>query len=150
MKLLAVYTLATIISFNLNVSASGQELTGDKMIVQAMASGEEQKIDFVEVSDLKVVRILSDDTFGLPHQKLVVKLSSGEEFRVISNMDLCEKFKVNVGDSVDLAGEFIAKPGHLASFIHWVHPDPHRTRKSGHVRVNGVEKCGPNQPNPNK
>ena len=109
----------------------------DSQIVQAVKNRKD--VNFVAGADMLVKELLPDDQNGLPHQKWVVQLSSGQLVQAISNLDMCPKIPVKVGDKVGLGGQFIwTKDGGL---VHWMHGDPKGLRPNGYVELDGKVYC---------
>lgn len=111
--------------------------TPDYALLKAL--NERKQVSFIEGSELKVVKLLPDDTSGLRHQKWTVKLSDGRTLQAIYNLDMCERVPVKLGDSVAMGGQFIwTKQGGI---LHWLHRDPKRLRPDGYVHLNGKFFC---------
>lgn len=105
----------------------------------AQAEANRKNADFVQGSDMVVTQLLPDDTQGRPHQKFVVRLSTGDQIVAISNLDMCERVPVRVGDRVGLGGQFIwTKQGGI---IHWLHHDPRGSRPNGFIAYGGRIYC---------
>ena len=112
-------------------------VNSDSALVQALNS--KRNVTYLEAANLVVVELLPDDTSGREHQKFVTKLSTGQTVQIISNLDMCQKIPVRVGDVVSVGGEFIwTKFGGL---VHWVHYDPRKIRKDGYILYNGNLYC---------
>lgn len=95
--------------------------------------------DYVQGRGMTVVQLLPDDNQGRPHQKFVVRLSTGQMIVAISNLDMCPHVPVQVGDLVGLGGQFIwTKDGGI---IHWLHHDPRGNRPDGYIEHRGQTYC---------
>lgn len=84
-----------------------------------------------------VIKILADDNKGARHQKLIVKLASGQTVLIAHNIDLARRINsINIGDSIEFYGEYEwnAKGG----IVHWTHHDPAGRHKDGWLKHNGV------------
>jgi hypothetical protein len=99
-------------------------------------------VDFVEAANVTVVKILPDDTQGLPHQKWVIQLSSGAKVNAVYNSDMGARIPVKIGDKMALGGQF--KMTEIGPLIHWLHYDPRGQRPDGYVELNGVRYGGKN------
>jgi hypothetical protein len=83
-----------------------------------------------------VERILRDDTSGLPHQRFIVRLASGQTVLVEHNVDVAPRIdNIQTGDAVNFFGEYIWND--QGGLIHWTHHDPAGRHVGGWVEVNG-------------
>ena len=114
------------------------DVSGDTALVQAVTN--QKRVNFLEADGLIVSKILADDTKGSPHQKFNVQLSNGRVITIVSNLDMCEKIPVKIGDVVDAGGQFIPT-GKASGILHWVHKDPRKTRPDGYVELNNQVYC---------
>lgn len=72
----------------------------------------------------EVVRILSDDTKGLRHQRFILRLASGQTLLIAHNIYIALRIdSLDLGDTIAFKGvyEWNDKGG----VIHWSHHDPH-------------------------
>lgn len=121
------------------VTKPGQQVaTGDAALVQADTA--QKQVSFVSAKGLIVSELLKDDTSGSPHQKFNVKLSNGRVIMIVSNLDMCEKVPVQVGDVVSAGGQFIPT-GHASGLLHWTHKDPRKQRPDGFIELKGHVYC---------
>lgn len=105
----------------------------------AQAVQNRRRAHFVQGVDLVVTRLLPDDNQGLKHQKFMVRIGNGIQVMIVSNLELCKRVPVRVGDVVSAAGEFIwTKNGGL---LHWVHSDPRGLRPNGFIQHAGQTYC---------
>lgn len=116
----------------------GQIAAGDATLVQAVQN--QKGVNFLTAKGLQVTQLLKDDTSGLPHQKFNVKLSNGRVVMIVSNLDMCEKVPVQVGDTVSVGGQFIAT-GKASGLVHWTHKDPRKKRPDGFIELGGHIFC---------
>lgn len=112
----------------------------DNQIVNAMNS--QRRTRFVEGKNLVVTQLLPDDTSGSQHQKFVVRLSNNKTIQIISNLDMCPKVPVRVGDQAGVGGEYI--PTGNSGLVHWVHWDPRGSRPDGYIELGGQIFCKKN------
>jgi hypothetical protein len=83
-----------------------------------------------------VVKILSDDTDGSPHQRFIVRLSSGQTLLLSHNIDLAPRIdSLREGDMVDFYGEYEWNP--KGGVIHWTHHDPQGHHPAGWIKHDG-------------
>lgn len=116
---------------------------GQQALADAQASG--QGVNFIEVTDVTVVRTLPDDTQGLQHQKWVVALDNGSQVLVVYNIDICDRVPVQIGQKQSIGGQYIWDRG--GGLLHWVHADPRQKRPDGYVDVDGVRYGAVTHPN---
>src|SRR5215213_5791145 len=82
----------------------------------------------------RVVRVLADDREGARHERFLVRID-GVSVLVAHNLDLAPRVPLQVGDSVQLRGEYEwnAKDG----ITHWTHPAPDGRPDAGWIRHEG-------------
>lgn len=107
---------------------------GQQELIAAQESN--RGVNFVEVKDVKVVRLLKDDLFGSKHQKWVVQLANGREVAAVYNIDVTPRIPLKVGDLISMGGQYIYDRG--GGLIHWLHEDRRARRPNGYVELNGV------------
>lgn len=122
---------------NFDQSSEQNLAADDSQLVQAMEN--KRRVNFVEGSNMTVVKILPDDNSGLTHQKWIVKLSNGKLLQAVYNTDMCPHVPLQVGDVVAMGGMFLWTG--QGGLIHWLHHDPRGTRPDGYVMVNGTYYC---------
>jgi hypothetical protein len=84
----------------------------------------------------RVIKILADDTKGSRHQKIILKLASGQTLLVAHNIDLAPRLsEVQVGESVAFYGEY--EWNKLGGVVHWTHHDPAGRHISGWLEYRG-------------
>lgn len=83
-----------------------------------------------------VSRLLSDDREGSPHQRFVVRTTSGLTVLVSHNLDLAQRLDgLRVGDMVSLYGEY--EWNDQGGVMHWTHNDPDGHHAAGYINWNG-------------
>ena len=83
-----------------------------------------------------VSRILSDDRSGLPHQRFILRLSSGRTILIEHNIDIAPRIDdLKVGDSVSFSGEYVWND--QGGLVHWTHHDPAGKHPAGWLKHNG-------------
>ena len=107
---------------------------GQEQIAEAQNS--RRGINFVVVNNVRVTRLLPDDTKGSRHQKWFFQIANGSEIMGVYNIDLGERIPLNEGDTINLAGQYIWDRS--GGVLHWLHADPAGRRHDGYVEVNGV------------
>lgn len=112
--------------------------SGDSQLVQAVNN--HKNVNFVEGSGMVVTQLLPEDHSGSPHQLWMVKLSNGQSIQAVSNLDMCQKIPLQVGDKVGMGGQFIWTK-EKRGLIHWLHRDPKGSRPDGYVTLNGTTYC---------
>lgn len=107
---------------------------GQRDIIAAQAAG--RGVNYLEVHDVQVSRLLPDDMQGRRHQKWIVRLANGASLLAVYNSDMGDRVPLKVGDTVSMGGQYIWDKG--GGLIHWLHEDPKHRRPDGWVEVNGV------------
>ena len=83
-----------------------------------------------------VERILRDDTSGLPHQRFIVRLASGQTVLIEHNIDVAPRIDgLKVGDEVSFQGEYVWNE--QGGLVHWTHHDPARRHPGGWIERMG-------------
>jgi len=83
-----------------------------------------------------VTRILQDDNAGLPHQRFILKLGSGQTVLIEHNTDVAPRIDdLRTGDAVSFAGEYIWNP--QGGLVHWTHHDPAGRHQAGWLKHGG-------------
>ena len=80
----------------------------------------------------RVLRVLSDDREGSPHERFLVRVEGGTSVLVAHNLDLAPRVPVAPGDSIELRGEYEWNP--KGGVIHWTHRDPSGRHAAGWIR----------------
>jgi hypothetical protein len=108
---------------------------GQAQLAAAVDAG--RGLNFVEVKNVTVVKILPDDTQGRKHQKWIFALDNGRQVMAVYNSDFSdERIPVQVGQKMSLGGQFIWDRG--GGLLHWLHADPKNRRPDGYVEIGGV------------
>lgn len=97
----------------------------------------EQQARDVQVEGEGVVdRILSDDKSGSPHQRFIVRLTSGQTVLIEHNTELAPRIAdLKEGDTVSFYGEYVWNS--QGGIVHWTHHDPAGRHEAGWVRHYG-------------
>ncbi|OHD97489.1 MAG: hypothetical protein A3J26_08965, partial [Sulfurimonas sp. RIFCSPLOWO2_02_FULL_36_28] len=83
-----------------------------------------------------VIKILPDDNQGSKHQKLVIKLASGQTVLIAHNIDLAPRVSsIRQGDMIQFYGEY--EWNEKGGVIHWTHHDPNGSHVAGWLKHNG-------------
>jgi Protein of unknown function (DUF3465) len=84
-----------------------------------------------------VIRILPDDLHGIPHQRFILRLSSGQTILISHNINLAHRVDaLREGDMVEFFGEY--EWNSKGGVVHWTHHDPDGLHKGGWLKHNGV------------
>jgi len=84
-----------------------------------------------------VIRILNDDNKGSRHQKIILKLSSGQTVLIAHNIDLAPRINsISKGDQVQFYGEY--EWNKKGGVVHWTHHDPKGRHVGGWLKHNGT------------
>ena len=87
--------------------------------------------EWIEDSGI-VVRLLPDDDDDDPHQRFVIRLSSGQTLLVAHNIELAERVPVGMGDRIGFRGVYEWNP--QGGVVHWTHRDPQGGEEEGFIR----------------
>ena len=82
-----------------------------------------------------VDRLLRDDTDGSRHQRIVVRLPSGQTVLLAHNIELASRVPAHVGDRLEFFGEYAWNP--QGGVVHWTHHDPQGRHASGWIKHQG-------------
>ncbi len=83
-----------------------------------------------------VLHILSDDRSGSRHQRIILRLASGQTVLIQHNIDVAKRIDdLKVGDTVGINGEYIWNE--QGGLIHWTHHDPAGRHTGGWLKHNG-------------
>ena len=115
-------------------------LTGCGQLSQFTGSDVERAFDARE-SDVQVtgegtvLRILSDDRSGTPHQRFIIRLASGQTVLIQHNINVAKRIDdLKVGDTISFNGEYIWND--RGGLIHWTHHDPAGRHPGGWLKHN--------------
>jgi hypothetical protein len=81
-----------------------------------------------------IVKLLPDDTEGDRHQRLLVRISTGDTVLIAHNIDIASRINAREGDSIRFKGEYIWND--RGGVVHWTHRDPRHRHPDGWVEVN--------------
>lgn len=97
---------------------------------------DEQRSDFWIEGTAVVTRLLADDDDGSRHQRLVVRLATGQTLLIAHNIDVAPRLgNVSVGDRLAFRGEYVWNA--QGGLIHWTHADPDNRRPGGWLEWRG-------------
>jgi len=84
----------------------------------------------------KVVKILPDDNNDSRHQRIIIRLESGQTLLLAHNIDLAQRIDtLRAGDIIAFYGEYEWNP--KGGVIHWTHHDPQGRHPAGWIRHDG-------------
>jgi Protein of unknown function (DUF3465) len=83
-----------------------------------------------------VAKVLRDDTEGVRHQRVIVRLATGQTVLIAYNYDLAPRIDgLRAGTPIEFAGEYAWNS--QGGIVHWTHRDPARRHVAGWVRYGG-------------
>ena len=83
-----------------------------------------------------VVKVLKDDTQGSPHQRFLLRTSTGQTLLVAHNIELAPRIvDIAEGDTVRFYGEY--EWNEKGGVIHWTHHDPRGKHPDGWLEHRG-------------
>jgi len=84
----------------------------------------------------KVVKILPDDNNDSRHQRIIIRLESGQTLLLAHNIDLAQRIDtLRAGDIIAFYGEY--EWNSKGGVIHWTHHDPQGRHPAGWIRHDG-------------
>lgn len=84
----------------------------------------------------KVIKQLSDDLKGSRHQRLILRLDTGQTLLIAHNIDLAPRINtIETGDTLEFYGEY--EWNKKGGVIHWTHHDPSGKHVGGWLKHNG-------------
>ncbi|MEQ1581365.1 MAG: DUF3465 domain-containing protein [Steroidobacteraceae bacterium] len=84
----------------------------------------------------EVSRVLADDTDGSRHQRIILRLPSGQTVLIAHNIDLAPRVEgLRPGDRVAFYGEYEWNP--QGGVVHWTHRDPSGRHVAGWLEAGG-------------
>lgn len=97
----------------------------------------EQQRSNVQVAGAgEVTRVLADDNDGSRHQRIILRLPSGQTVLIAHNIDLAPRVEgLRPGDRVAFFGEYEWNP--QGGVVHWTHRDPAGQHVAGWLDVGG-------------
>ncbi|MDO8580986.1 MAG: DUF3465 domain-containing protein [Candidatus Omnitrophota bacterium] len=108
-------------------------LTGDQLIAQAFQT---KRWDVWVESQGTIERMLADDTQGSRHQRLILRLDSGQTLLMTHNVDVAPRLPdVQPGERLAFRGEYIWND--KGGAIHWTHHDPAGRQPGGWIDYRG-------------
>lgn len=83
-----------------------------------------------------VAKVLKDDNDGSRHQRIIVRLASGQTILIAHNIDLAPRIEgVREGASISFFGEY--EWNNKGGVVHWTHRDPAGRHRAGWIRYGG-------------
>lgn len=84
----------------------------------------------------KVIKVLKDDNEGSRHQKMLIKLNSGQKILIAHNIDLSPRIdQLQEGQEISFKGEY--EYNEKGGVIHWTHHDPQGKHPDGWLQYQG-------------
>jgi Protein of unknown function (DUF3465) len=83
-----------------------------------------------------VERILADDRDGSPHQRFILRSTSGVSVLIAHNLDLAPRLEgLAPGDALTVLGEY--EWNEMGGLMHWTHKDPDGKHVNGYIEWRG-------------
>lgn len=83
-----------------------------------------------------VEKVLRDDTKGLAHQRIIVRIGPGHTVLIAHNIDLAPRVEnVKKGDRLKFYGEY--EWNNKGGVVHWTHHDPKKKHTDGWIMLDG-------------
>ena len=105
----------------------------DNALTDAIAN---QQSDVQVQASGTIVKVLPDDTKGSQHQRLLVKIPTGQVILIAHNIDLAPRVdNPKEGETIEFYGEF--EWNNKGGVVHWTHHDPRGKHASGWLKYHG-------------
>jgi hypothetical protein len=115
-----------------NSPPAASQAIGQQEVLAAQARQDRK----VEVTcSARVLKMLPDDTRGLPHELFLLRLDNGTTVKVAHDTKLAPRVPLQEGDLVTLRGEYIWNE--KGGVIHWTHHSPNGRHEGGWIEFNG-------------
>jgi len=96
----------------------------------------EKTSDLMVEDSGKVIKLLPDDNKGSRHQRILLKLASGQTILIAHNIDLAPRINsLKKGDRLKFKGEY--EWNEKGGVVHWTHHDPAKRHPGGWLEHNG-------------
>ncbi len=82
-----------------------------------------------------VLKLLPDDTEGIPHQRFLIRLTNGSTVLIAHDTSMAPRIPLNSGDWVRIHGEYIWNP--KGGVIHWTHHTDTPWHEGGWIEYQG-------------
>lgn len=104
---------------------------------QRIAEAFEKQISNIWVeSSGTIEKILPDDREGSPHQRLIVRLYTGQTLLLSHNIDIAPRVPdPEIGSEIYFRGEY--EWNSKGGVVHWTHHDPDRRHSGGWIEYKG-------------
>jgi hypothetical protein len=119
-------------------NASDDELADGKNFDDSqVVAAQEAHLSKVELTvRAKVIKLLPEDSEGLPHQRFLLGLSNGTTVLVAHDVKMAPSVPVEVGDTPIIRGEYIWND--KGGLIHWTHHTDTWRHEGGWIFLNGT------------
>ena len=103
----------------------------------ALARANDQHLSNVPVEGSGVLaKVLEDDNDGSRHQRLIVRLASGQTILIAHNIDLAPRVESpREGEAIEFSGQY--EWNDKGGVVHWTHRDPSGRHPAGWLRYDG-------------
>jgi hypothetical protein len=129
-------TTAATASHDSSESLPRPATTGSRDHGRLQAAFERQQSNVQVQSTGEVSRVLADDNDGSRHQRIILRLPSGDTVLIAHNIDLAPRVEgLRPGDRVAFYGEYEWNP--QGGVVHWTHRDPSGRHVAGWLEVGG-------------
>ena len=84
----------------------------------------------------QIQKILPDDVEGSRHQRIIIKMPSGETLLVAHNIDMAPRVPhLITGNPISIKGEY--EWNDRGGVVHWTHQDPDGSHEAGWIQYQG-------------
>lgn len=128
-----------VLFVSLNCSIDDTEVNGDvplTPLTEIEQAFRNQQSSLQITQQGTIMAILTDDTEGDRHQRMIVKLGNGQTLLIAHNIDLAPRIPDPVtGKALRFSGEF--EWNEEGGVVHWTHKDPDGVHPDGWLEYGG-------------
>lgn len=134
--------LIFLLSIFLTISVSSCSIRGAETLEARdldqgqVLEAQSQHLRHVQVTiSAPVLKILPDDTEGIPHERFLIALKNGTSILIAHDTRLAPRVPIQVGDKLKICGEYIWNE--KGGIIHWTHHSIGNIHPGGFIELNG-------------
>ena len=116
-----------------NVSANLTVTPEDQVEVLKAQREQDHRVEVTVTA--KVLKMLPEDTRGIPHEQFLLILNNGTTVKVAHDTAMAERVPLQAGDVVHIHGEYIWNE--KGGVIHWTHHSDSPRHPGGYIDFNG-------------
>lgn len=104
---------------------------------EKLAYAYDRQLSDIQVQGEGIVeKVLRDDTKGLAHQRIIVRIGPAHTVLIAHNIDLAPRVEnIKKGDRLEFCGEY--EWNNKGGVVHWTHHDPKKKHTDGWLMHDG-------------